>query len=480
MDNTTTIDRSSTSRSPFKKRIIITIGVGFSLGIVWFLTRNAYEKELTDTKDELNRLKGIKRTQTEESSSKTDLELQKKTAELFLKINDLTKEKQVLEGQIQQQASEANSKTKGKIEKINKQIKQKRDELTAQLQVQDIRIKELEAKNKKQIRDSQALKTKAANAQKEIKQLQRQLQKVEKEKNESKDSGKKFAAAKEVEIKQLQRQLQQAQKEKNESKDSRKKFAAAKEVEIKELKRQLQQAQKEKNESKDSGKKFAKKKEKEIKQLKRQLQQAEQKRDKSKDEIEIKLLKDQYNKLKNQLNDVTVGKGIESDFIKEEDFNTKKVAPFIAQTFKNLFDDLYEELEEKYEKLDEAASSSEESEGEDDDVEKVNTKTKFESLIDRVVYEFLFDLLMLCRASMVERKSKFCQVIAKQMNIKDNKAKKAEEIVETMFHPQLQQQWQDYLKNKMENIFGIEIDEKDKFIDDIFNCICNNYKKKEI
>eukprot|EP00483_Globobulimina_turgida_P009782 UN09801 len=47
-----------------------------------------------------------------------------------------------------------------------------------------------------------------------------------------------------------------------------------------------------------------------------------------------------------------------------------------------------------------------------------------------------------------------------------------------MIHPQLQQQWEEYLYNEMENVYGINVYDKNKVIDDIFVSICGENKYK--
>ena len=85
-----------------------------------------------------------------------------------------------------------------------------------------------------------------------------------------------------------------------------------------------------------------------------------------------------------------------------------------------------------------------------------------------VASEFLFFVLMESMTAMKARKSKICSVIARQLHVEDNGQQTAEQVVGNMIHPLLQQQWDHYLRDRMENTFGIEIEAIDIEIDGVF------------
>ena len=103
---------------------------------------------------------------------------------------------------------------------------------------------------------------------------------------------------------------------------------------------------------------------------------------------------------KKQVQKKKVGQSIDAAFIKEE------VSRWRQQTLKNLHDDIVEKLSGKYEDLvkHEDSDFNDDSKGNEDGV--VQTKSKFELLMDRVAAEFLFGVLMESMKEMKKRKSK--------------------------------------------------------------------------
>lgn len=222
---------------------------------------------------------------------------------------------------------------------------------------------------------------------------------------------------------------------------------------------------------------------------------------------EVKKLKNKIKDLNSKVsvlsNEQRMGKGIESAFTKEEDFLTQKVVPLQAQALRNLHECLYDDLQEKYEELQEQEEEA--------NISK-NTKTKFELLIDRVIFEFMDKLMKLSYQSMEKRKATISKIVAKQMKIKKikewynvengkNEKGTPAKIAANLIHSQLQQQWEDYFKNEMKyfeedtteslesmkNKTGdkvyqckatIVVDEIDKVVDNIFDEICNDSKYK--
>ena len=184
---------------------------------------------------------------------------------------------------------------------------------------------------------------------------------------------------------------------------------------------------------------------------------------------ELEMSKSQIVDLKGQLQRMAVGQGIETTFIKEEEFANEKVSKWRQQTWKNLHDVIVYEVTQFYGDLEE----DEDTDSNDDSKEKGNgemeTKSKFELLMDRVVSEFLFGVLMESMKAMKERKSKICQMIARQLHVEDNDDQTAEQVVATMIHPQLQQQWEFYFKSKMENQYQIDISDIDTVVDGVYN-----------
>lgn len=67
-------------------------------------------------------------------------------------------------------------------------------------------------------------------------------------------------------------------------------------------------------------------------------------------------------------------------------------------------------------------------------------------------------------------------MIAKQLDVEDNGKQSAEQMIGTMIHPQLQQQWDHYFRSKMENQYDIDIADIDTVINALYQCII---KKEE-
>merc|ERR1719242_709774 len=94
---------------------------------------------------------------------------------------------------------------------------------------------------------------------------------------------------------------------------------------------------------------------------------------------ELQVTKSQKEELKDQLQRMAIGEGIETSFIKEEEFANDKMSKLRQQTLKNLHDNIVEELSEVYEDLDDEEDSES-----DDDQKETESKSKFELLMDRV------------------------------------------------------------------------------------------------
>jgi len=189
---------------------------------------------------------------------------------------------------------------------------------------------------------------------------------------------------------------------------------------------------------------------------------------------ELKEAKSATIELKGQLQQMTIGQGIETAFVKEEQFANEKIAIFRQQTLDNLHGAIADELAEKYEDLDDGDESDSDSaeskgDGDGDGDGDAETKTKFDLLIDRAASEFLFVVLMESMEAMKARKSKICRVIAKQLHVEDNERQSAEQMIATMIHPQLQQRWEHYLRSEMENNFEIEVTTIEPVVDAIFD-----------
>ena len=188
-------------------------------------------------------------------------------------------------------------------------------------------------------------------------------------------------------------------------------------------------------------------------------------------------MRDQNNSLRDQLQQLTMGQGIETDFIKEEDFATKKFSPFRQQTLKNIHDEIVDELCEIYDELDNEDDDDNDDDSDDsklniDNVinEETDTKSKFEILMERIGYEFLYNVLILCHNEMKQRKEKICQIIAKQLSVKST-------IISNSIHPILQQKWKHYFKNEMTNIYDINVKNINIVIDEIYKKICQEFKQ---
>ena len=98
-------------------------------------------------------------------------------------------------------------------------------------------------------------------------------------------------------------------------------------------------------------------------------------------------------------------------------------------------------------------------------------KSNFQLLMDRMAAEFLFGVLMESMKTMKERKSKICQMIARQLHVEDDDDQTAEQMVAAMIYPQLQQQWEHYLKSKMENQHQIDLPDIGTVVDGVYNLV---------
>jgi hypothetical protein len=74
---------------------------------------------------------------------------------------------------------------------------------------------------------------------------------------------------------------------------------------------------------------------------------------------------------------------------------------------------------------------------------------------------------------MKQRLSSIYEAVAKQLCVKRTREKSSEQVVATMFHPLLQQQWQDYLINEHKNAYGLEVPTLEKIVQDL----CNKFMK---
>ena len=170
-------------------------------------------------------------------------------------------------------------------------------------------------------------------------------------------------------------------------------------------------------------------------------------------QIQLEAVKQENQSVKQKLHEMTMGSGIETAFIKEEDFLTLKWAPFTAQTLPNLLETTVDKLsEEQYADL----------EGDDEEEDSEETRPRFDLLMERVASEFLFDVLVRCKRAMEERKTAICQVIASTLHVN------GAESVRAMVEPQLQQQWEHHLRAELRNVHDIEVPALDKVLEGIF------------
>ena len=175
------------------------------------------------------------------------------------------------------------------------------------------------------------------------------------------------------------------------------------------------------------------------------------------------VIKEQNSMMKERIQSLIIGQGIETDFVKEEDFAKDKLQPFRQQTYNNLLEEVMEELRDRHEEYE----SEEDDDNDDDDDDDIETVTKFDLLSDRMASEWLIGILQKCYQSMDRRKERICQIIVEQLKIEENEKQSAEDIAFGLIHPQLQNRWDFYLNHKMENMYNIEVDEFKQEIADI-------------
>ena len=172
-----------------------------------------------------------------------------------------------------------------------------------------------------------------------------------------------------------------------------------------------------------------------------------------------------------QVQQMALGQGIETSFIEEDEFANDKMSKFRHRTLRNLHDDIVDELMDKYEDLEEYEDTDSSDDVKENGDGELETKSKFELLMDRVASEFLFGVLMESMKAMKERKSKICQMILRQLHVQDNDDQTVEQTVATAIHPQLQQQWEFYFNLEMENQHEIDLPDIYTVVDGIYDVV---------
>jgi len=174
-------------------------------------------------------------------------------------------------------------------------------------------------------------------------------------------------------------------------------------------------------------------------------------------------------KLKEHLQQIVIGQGIETAFIKEEDFANHKLNPFRQQTYSNLIGGLTELFEARYAEYDEDdfeddddddGDEDDDKDGNDTDLDSLMSPeavTKFEIFVDRMACTQLIGILMQCYEQMADRKRRICQIVVEALSITANETQSAEDIAFTMVHTQLQQQWELYLNERFDDKFNAKV-----------------------